>query len=88
MDEIDGWRTRIDEIDSRIVKLLNERAGCAIEIGKIKAERGLRIHNPERENIVMNRVKEHNRGPLDHGAVQRIFRQIIEECRRIEITAP
>jgi chorismate mutase-like protein len=88
MDDIDDWRTRIDALDAKIVELLNERAKCAIAIGKIKADRGMRVHNPEREKIVLDRVREHNRGPLDHGAVQRIFRQIIEECRRTEITAP
>jgi chorismate mutase-like protein len=87
MDDIDDWRIRIDMIDSKIVELLNERAKCAIAIGKIKAERGMRVHNPEREKIVLDRAKEHNLGPLDHGAVQRIFHQIIEECRRTEITA-
>lgn len=88
MDEIDDWRTRIDGLDSKIVELLNERARCAVEIGKIKAERGMKVYNPDREKIVLERVKEHNHGPLDHGAVERIFHQIIEECRRTEITAP
>lgn len=87
MEDIDDWRIRIDAIDSKIVELLNDRARCAIEIGKIKTERGMRVLNPKREKIVLERVKEHNRGPLDHGSVQRIFRQIIEECRRTEITA-
>lgn len=87
MDEINGWRGRIDEIDGKLVELLNERAKCAVEIGKIKSERGMIIHNPQREQTVLNRVKDKNRGPLDHGAVQRIFQKIILECRRIEITA-
>ncbi len=88
MDDIDDWRTRIDALDLEIVELLNERAKCAIAIGKIKMERGMHIHNPDRERIVLERVKEHSNGPLDHGALQRIFRQIIKECRRAEITAP
>ena len=87
MDELDGWRARIDEIDGKLVELLNERARCAIEIGRIKSERGMNVRNPQREQIVLNRAKDKNRGPLDHSAVQRIFQKIIEECRRIEITA-
>jgi chorismate mutase len=87
MDTIDEWRGRIDEIDGKLVELLNERAKCAIEVGKIKSERGMKIHNPKREHMVLERVKERNSGPLDHGAVQRIFQKIIEECRRIEIIA-
>jgi chorismate mutase-like protein len=87
MNELDGWRARIDEIDGKLVELLNERARCAIEIGRIKSERGMNVRNPRREQIVLNRVKDKNRGPLDHSAVQRIFQKIIEECRQIEITA-
>ena len=85
MDEIDDWRARIDEIDGKLVELLNARARCAMEIGKIKSERGMKIHNPRREQVVLEHVKNVNRGPLDHGAVQRIFGKIMEECRKIEI---
>jgi len=87
MDEISGWRDRIDEIDGKILELVNERAKCAIEIGRIKSEKGMKIHNPQRERVVLERVKENNKGPLDHGAAQRIFLKIIEECRRSEIIA-
>jgi chorismate mutase len=69
------------------LELLNERARCAIEVGKVKTERGMKIHNPEREQSVLDRLKEKNTGPLDSGAIERIFKRIIEECRRIEITA-
>ena len=87
MDDLSAWRNRIDEIDGKILELVNERAKCAIEIGRIKSERGMKIHNPQREQVVLDNVKEKNRGPLDHGSVQRIFQNIIEECRRIEIIA-
>lgn len=87
MDAIDGWRERINAIDAQLLELLNERARCAIEVGKVKMERGMKIHNPERERFVINRLKDMNMGPLDNGAVERLFRKIIEECRRIEITA-
>lgn len=85
MDELNDWRDRIDEIDGKIVELVNERAKCAIEIGRIKSERGMKVHNPQREQAVIDHVKGKNGGPLDHGSVQRIFEKIIEECRRIEI---
>jgi chorismate mutase-like protein len=87
MDEIDGWRKRIDEIDTQLLELLNERAGCAMAIGKIKIARGLKIHSPEREKAVLERIKERNKGPLENSAVERIFEHIIEESRRIEIIA-
>jgi chorismate mutase-like protein len=87
MDEIEGWRKRIDEIDTQLLELLNERAKCAVAIGKIKMARGLKIHSPEREKAVLARIKEKNKGPLENSAVERIFEHIIEENRRIEIIA-
>jgi chorismate mutase-like protein len=87
MDEIAGWRKRIDEIDTQLLELLNKRAECAMAIGKIKIARGLKIHSPEREKAVLDRMKERNKGPLENSAVERIFEHIIEENRRIEIIA-
>ena len=84
MDCIDDWRERIDRIDARILELLGERARCAIEIGRIKAGEGLDILNQEREKFILDRLKGMNAGPLDSGAIERIFGRIIEECRRTE----
>ena len=33
---LSDWRRRIDEIDKKLVGLLNERSQCALEIGKLK----------------------------------------------------
>ncbi|MFA6470852.1 MAG: chorismate mutase [Candidatus Latescibacterota bacterium] len=85
MDEIAGWRKRIDEIDIQLLELLDERAKCAMAIGKIKIAEGLKIYNPEREKTVLANIKEQNKGPLDNSSVQRIFECIIEECRKVEI---
>ncbi|MDP2982470.1 MAG: chorismate mutase [Candidatus Latescibacter sp.] len=87
MDEIEGWRKRIDEIDTQLMELLNERAKCAMAIGKIKMAKGLKLYSPEREKAVLEHIKEQNKGPLENSAVERIFEHIIEESRRIEIIA-
>ncbi|HUT62402.1 MAG TPA: chorismate mutase [Anaerolineae bacterium] len=84
MDELAKWRRRIDEIDAQLVELLNERAASAVEIGKIKRKQKMDIYNPEREKNIIQRICQLNKGPLDDDAIQRIFQQIIEECRNIE----
>jgi chorismate mutase-like protein len=81
---VDDWRHKIDEIDRKLVALLNERSQCAIEIGKIKQERKMRVYDPEREREVIRRVCQDNRGPLDEEGMKRLFERIIDECRRIE----
>ena len=81
---IEDWRHKIDEIDRKLVELLNERSRCAIEIGKIKHDLNLRVYDPERERQILRRIKESNHGPLDDDGLQRLFEVVIDECRRIE----
>ena len=81
---IDDWRAKIDEIDRKLVELLNERSRCAIEIGRLKQALNLRVYDPERERDVIQRAKAENRGPLDDEGLQRLFERIIDECRHIE----
>jgi len=81
---IEDWRRKIDEIDRKLVELLNERSRCAIEIGRIKHDLNLRVYDPEREREILQRIKETNGGPLDDEGLQRLFERVIDECRRIE----
>jgi len=81
---IEDWRRKIDEIDRKLVELLNERSRCAIEIGRIKHDLNLRVYDPEREREILERIKETNGGPLDDEGLQRLFERVIDECRRIE----
>jgi len=81
---IEDWRRRIDEIDRKLLELLNERSRCAIEIGKLKRAENLRVYDPERERDILRRMKEQNQGPLDEEGLQRLFERVIDECRRIE----
>ena len=84
MADIDDLRARIDELDERIVALLNERASCALAIGVAKEKLGLPVYQPAREAEVIRRVCGTNAGPLDDGAITRLFERIIDEARRLE----
>lgn len=81
---IEDWRGRMDEIDRKLVGLLNERAQCAIEIGKIKRTQNMQVFDPARERQVINNVQGENRGPLDGEGLRRLFERVIDECRGIE----
>ena len=81
---IEDWRRKIDEIDRKLVELLNERSRCAIEIGKVKKAQNLNVFDAEREQEVLKRIKEANTGPLDAEGLQRLFKRIMDECRQVE----
>lgn len=84
MDRLGDLRGRIDEIDQQLVTLLNARAGCALAIGRIKHEAGEAVYQPAREAEVLDNVRRRNAGPLDDGAITRLFERVIDENRRLE----
>lgn len=70
-------RKRIDALDGRLVKLLNERTQVAGEIGKVKRRLGEEIYAPEREEDVLKRVTATNRGPLSVRSLRAIWREVM-----------
>jgi chorismate mutase len=84
MDDVAALRRRIDALDRQLVTLLNERASCALAIGELKERAGEPLYQPAREAEVLDNVRTANGGPLDDGAVVRLFERIIDEARRIE----
>jgi chorismate mutase len=81
---LDEWRRRIDTIDEQLMRLLNSRSACAVEIGRIKRQIGMAVYQPEREKWILDRAEKNNPGPLDSGAVRRVFERVIDESRRLE----
>jgi chorismate mutase-like protein len=84
LNALSKCRDRIDELDRRLVDLLNERTSVVEEIGRIKKEADLAIYEPSREGQVFENVTLHNRGPLSSDGLKRIFERIIDEMRRIQ----
>ena len=83
--ELKRLRDAIDRVDDVLVKLLNQRARYAVEIGDIKGLLSLPIYSPEREKEVLLRVEAASApGPLDAAAIRRLFERIIDESRRVE----
>jgi len=78
------WRRRIDDIDRKLVELLNERSKCALEIGKLKQQANLPLYQPDREKEVIENAEHNNQGPLSDAAIRRLFERIIDEARSAE----
>jgi chorismate mutase len=83
-NEIEDLRQRIDWLDEQIVRLLNARAECALQVGHLKKLLGMDIYQPGREIEVLGNVQRLNTGPLDDGAIRRLFERVIDEARRLE----
>lgn len=79
-------RARIDSIDRELLRLLNQRAECALEVAHIKRKDDPEAHfyRPEREAQVLRSVKEQNPGPLAGDTLAFLFREIMSACLALE----
>jgi chorismate mutase-like protein len=85
MRNLEDLRADIDRVDEVLVRLLNERARCVCEIGKLKQVHGIEIYQPDREKQVLDHVRGiAAEGPLGPDAIARLFERIIDEARRLE----
>ncbi len=82
--DIENWRARIDDIDLKILRCLNERAKYSIEIAHLKKELLLPIYSPDREARIIQRLMDENSGPMSDDGVRRVFERIIDESRKLE----
>ena len=83
--ELRRLRRRIDALDRRIVKLLNDRAELAREVGKVKEATGRRaVRDPEREREVLLRVSMANDGPTPQADLLAVYRRLFAVARSLE----
>lgn len=86
-DHLAELRAQIDELDRRIVELLNARARIVVEIGKLKHQSGAAIYAPDREKIVLERIRQANRqqgGPLPDLCLEAIYRELMSGSFALE----
>lgn len=82
--EINEIRKRIDLLDDVLLRIFNERARLALEIGHAKKGLNLPVFDPAREKRIFIRMKKDNPGPLDDEAIVRMFERVVDESRRLE----
>jgi chorismate mutase/prephenate dehydratase len=84
--ELGKFRSKIDELDTKILELLNRRARIAEEIGDVKRSAGLPVVEMARETAVVDNMVARNTGPLPDLSVAAVFRAIMLEMRHIQET--
>ncbi len=81
---LEAVRKKIDNVDEKLVKLLNERTRHALEIGKLKKKHGKSIYVPAREKQVLSRVSKLSVGPLADKSIRAIYREIMSAALALE----
>ncbi|MCI0546667.1 MAG: prephenate dehydratase, partial [Candidatus Rokubacteria bacterium] len=85
---LDDWRSRINNLDDEILRLLNQRGTAALRIGELKRQQGLPYYIPEREAQVLDRLVESTGGPLAGDAIRAIWREILSASLALEHPLP
>ena len=78
-------RSRVDEVDRELIRILNERARIVQEILAIKAEAGKPLFDPRREEEILQKVAEQNQGPIYDTSMREIFELILHRIRDLEV---
>jgi chorismate mutase/prephenate dehydratase len=81
---LESLRGDIDATDAEIAALLGRRAALAVEIGRLKRERGLPVYAPEREAAIHERIARLAPAPLEGERLKPVWREIIAVCRALE----
>jgi len=79
-------RKQIDAIDQQILQLINQRASLAEEVARTKIAEGEDscFYRPDREALVLRRIKDLNPGPLSDDTAARFFRELMSACLALE----
>ncbi|HTN72923.1 MAG TPA: prephenate dehydratase [Methylomirabilota bacterium] len=83
-ESVDALRKKIDQIDEKVVRLLNDRASVALKIGHSKRLNNEEVYVPSREKEILHRITQLSRGPLPEHAIRSVFSEVIGACRSLE----
>ncbi|MDH5639038.1 MAG: prephenate dehydratase [Nitrospinota bacterium] len=83
-ESIGDIREKIDKLDEKLVRILNQRAKLGVRIAEIKATTGAPVFHPAREKQILGKVADMSKGPLSAEAVQNVFSEIFSATRSVE----
>ena len=74
-------RKKLDEIDEKMLKLLEKRMNIIKSVGKIKSKLNIPIEDMERENEIISRLSEHSGKNLSENQLITIFRSVFQSSK-------
>jgi chorismate mutase/prephenate dehydratase len=84
MHLLDDYRNEIDQLDNKLVELLERRMAIVEEIGNIKKEIGMRVYDPEREKRLLARLASMIRNPEHQTRILSIMKTILASSRALQ----
>ncbi len=78
---IKQFRDQISDNDLKIIDLINKRLSLVDKLWRYKAEHGVDMYNPEREEWMVTFLSRANKGPLSQDALREVYRAIVETTK-------
>ncbi len=85
-DQVETIRKQVDQINLKILELINQRAELVQEIGREKLKQGVNRFDPEREREMLNLLVENNNGPFTDDTIRYLFKQIFKASLDLQQT--
>lgn len=83
-DRLEIIREAIDAADKELLELLNRRMELSCRVGRIKADQGLQLFDPGREETILDRLAKTNHGPILEASLRAIYREIFSASRLLQ----
>ena len=78
LEQIEEHRAQIDELDRKIVELLNERALHSLQIRDLKPSANMGLYDPKREEEILQKISSYNEGPLYGEHLREIYTTLLK----------
>jgi len=78
---IKQFRDQISDNDLKIIDLINKRLTLVDKLWRYKAEHGVDMYNPEREEWMVTFLSRANKGPLSQDALREVYKTIVEATK-------
>lgn len=82
-EQIEAYRIKIDEVDQKLVALLNERAGYSLDIRALKPDAHMGLYDPKREEEIFERICSYSEGPLYNENLVEIYRGLLKVMKEV-----
>ncbi|ADH98785.1 bifunctional 3-deoxy-7-phosphoheptulonate synthase/chorismate mutase [Salisediminibacterium selenitireducens] len=83
-EQLEELRGQLDEVNEKLVEMMNERARLAQEIGRVKSSQGMNRFDPVRERKMLDMIQEKNEGPFETATLQHLFKQIFKASLELQ----
>lgn len=76
--ELDSLREKLDEVNIKLLEVINERGKLVKDIGKVKEAQGVNRFDPVRERKMLDLISAKNEGPFETSTLQHLFKEIFK----------